>query len=82
MWLILIDQHITYNGFQFEIPIVLDNGIMIFNASSSNGGELSFLNNTVAVYKDILDLRRGNLTSMGMEVEQSPFLFNRSAIPQ
>jgi hypothetical protein len=26
--------------------IVLDNGIMIFNASSSKGGELSFLNNT------------------------------------
>ena len=42
--------------------IVLDNGIMIFNASSSKGGELSFLNNTVAAYKDILDLRRGNLT--------------------
>ena len=28
--------------------IVLDNGIMIFNASSSKGGKLSFLNNTVA----------------------------------
>ena len=43
--------------------IVLDNGVMIFNASSSSkGGELSFLNNTVAAYKDILDLRRGNLT--------------------
>ena len=47
--------------------IVLDNGIMIFNASSSNGGELSFLNNTVAVYKDILDLRRGNLTTIAWE---------------
>lgn len=67
MWLILIDQHITYNGFQFEIPIVLDNGIMIFNASSSKGGELSFLNNTVAAYKDILDLRRGNLTTIAWE---------------
>jgi hypothetical protein len=47
--------------------IVLDNGIMIFNASSSKGGELSFLNNTVAVYKDILDLRRGNLTTIAWE---------------
>jgi len=47
--------------------IVLDNGIMIFNASSSKGGELSFLNNTVAAYKDILDLRRGNLTTMAWE---------------
>ena len=47
--------------------IVLDNGIMIFNASSSKGGELSFLNNTVATYKDIIDLRRGNLTTMAWE---------------
>ena len=47
--------------------IVLDNGIMIFNASSSNGGDLSFLNNTVAAYKDIIDLRRGNLTTMAWE---------------
>ena len=47
--------------------IVLDNGIMIFNASSSKGGELSFLNNTVAAYKDIIDLRRGNLTTIAWE---------------
>ena len=43
---------------------VLDNGIMIFNASSSKGGELSFLDNTVAAYKDMIDLRRGNLTTI------------------
>jgi hypothetical protein len=47
--------------------IVLDNGIMIFNASSSKGGELAFLNNTVAIYKDILDLGSGNLTTIGWE---------------
>jgi hypothetical protein len=47
--------------------IVLDNGIMIFNASSSKDGELSFLNNTVAAYKDIIDLRRGNLTTIAWE---------------
>jgi hypothetical protein len=47
--------------------IVLDNGIMIFNASSSNDGDLSFLNNTVAAYKDIIDLRRGNLTTIAWE---------------
>jgi hypothetical protein len=47
--------------------IVLDNGIMIFNASSSTGGELSFLNNTVAAYKDMIDLRRGNLTTIAWE---------------
>jgi hypothetical protein len=47
--------------------IVLDNGIMIFNASSSKGGELSFLNNTVAAYKDMLDLGNGNLTTIAWE---------------
>ena len=47
--------------------IVLDNGMMIFNTSSSKGGELSFLNNTVAAYKDIIDLRRGNLTTLAWE---------------
>jgi hypothetical protein len=47
--------------------IVLDNGLMIFNASSSKDGELSFLNNTVAAYKDIIDLRRGNLTTIAWE---------------
>jgi len=46
---------------------VLDNGIMIFNASSSTGGELSFLNNTVAAYKDMIDLRSGNLTTIAWE---------------
>ena len=50
-----------------DSDIVLDNGIMIFNASSSKGGELSFLNNTVAAYKDIIDLRRGNLTTIAWE---------------
>jgi hypothetical protein len=33
---------------------VLDNGVMFLNSSSSDG-ELSFLNNTVAVYKDVID---------------------------
>ncbi len=47
--------------------IVLDNGIMIFNTPSSKGGELSFLNNTVAAYKDTIDLRRGNLTTIAWE---------------
>jgi hypothetical protein len=47
--------------------IVLDNGLMIFNASSSKDGELSFLNKTVAAYKDIIDLRRGNLTTIAWE---------------
>ena len=46
---------------------VLDNGIMIFNTSSSKGGELSFLDNTVAAYKDMIDLRRGNLTTIAWE---------------
>ena len=32
---------------------VLDNGVMFFNSSSSNG-KLSFLNDTIAVYKDMI----------------------------
>ena len=40
-------------GYQAGEERVLDNGIMLFNSSSSNG-ELSFLNNTVAVYKDMI----------------------------
>ena len=47
--------------------IVLDNGILIFNTSSTQGGELSFLNNTVAAYKDMIDLKRGNLTTIAWE---------------
>lgn len=40
-------------GDQADEENVWDNGIMLFNSSSSNG-ELSFLNNTVAVYKDMI----------------------------
>jgi hypothetical protein len=40
-------------GDQTDEENVWDNGIMLFNSSSSNG-ELSFLNNTVAVYKDMI----------------------------
>jgi hypothetical protein len=47
--------------------IVLDNGIMIFNTSQTKDGELSFLNNTVAAYKDMIDLRRGKLTTIAWE---------------
>ena len=43
---------------------VLDNGIMLFNSSSSNG-ELSFLNNTVAVYKDMIGY--ANLTTIAWQ---------------
>lgn len=43
---------------------VWDNGIMFFNSSSSNG-ELSFLNNTVAVYKDMIGY--ANLTTIAWQ---------------
>ncbi len=42
---------------------VLDNGIMFFNSSSPNG-ELSFLNNTVAVYKDMIGVGGFNITTI------------------
>ena len=38
-------------GYQADEDIVLDNGVIFFNSSNSDG-ELSFLNNTMAVYKD------------------------------
>ena len=47
--------------------IVLDNGAMFFDTSSSNRGELLFLNNKVGIYKDMIDLNRGNLTTIAWE---------------
>lgn len=40
-------------GYQADEDIVLDNGVIFFNSSSPDG-ELSFLNNTMAVYKDMI----------------------------
>ena len=40
-------------GYQADEDIVLDNGVIFFNSSNSDG-ELSFLNNTMAVYKDMI----------------------------
>ena len=62
-----IETTYVYISRKHDNGIVLDNGIMIFNASSSKGGELSFLNNTVAAYKDMIDLRRGILTTIAWE---------------
>jgi hypothetical protein len=45
--------------------ILLDNGVLFFNTNST--GELAFLNNTVAVYKDMIDERRGNYTTVAWE---------------
>ena len=41
-------------GYQADEEIVLDNGIIFFN-SSIPSGELSFLNRTIAVYKDKIE---------------------------
>jgi hypothetical protein len=48
-----------------DVP--LDNGVMFFNVSSTAGGELSFLNNKVGVYKDMIDRNRHNLTTIAWE---------------
>jgi hypothetical protein len=45
--------------------ILVDNGVLFFNTNST--GELAFLNNTVAVYKDMIDERRGNYTTIAWE---------------
>src|SRR5918994_4102228 len=46
--------------------IVFDHGIMFFSTNSTSG-ELASLNNTVYVYKDKIDERRGNLTTIAWE---------------
>ena len=47
--------------------LLLDSGAMFFNNSSAKGGELSFLNNKVGIYKDLLDRDRLNLTTIAWE---------------
>ncbi|MDQ3835872.1 MAG: hypothetical protein M3270_02910 [Thermoproteota archaeon] len=46
--------------------IILDHGFMFFTTNSTTG-ELASLNNTAAVYKDKIDERRGNLTTIAWE---------------
>src|ERR671910_62814 len=43
--------------------IVFDHGIIFFSTNSTTG-DIASLNNTVAVYKDKIDERRGNLTTI------------------
>jgi hypothetical protein len=45
--------------------IVLDNGVIFFNPSSPDG-ELSFLNNTMVVYKDMIE-RGQNITTIAWQ---------------
>jgi hypothetical protein len=46
--------------------IVFDHGVMFFSTNSTTG-ELASLNNTVFAYKDKIDERRGNLTTIAWE---------------
>ena len=54
-------------GYQAGEDIVLDNGVIFFNSSSTDG-ELSFLNNTMAVYKDMIE-RGQNITTIAWQWE-------------
>ena len=47
--------------------LLLDSGVMFFNTSSAKDGKLSFLNNNVAIYKDLLDRDMLNLTAIAWE---------------
>jgi hypothetical protein len=47
--------------------LLLDSGAMFFNISSVEDGKLSFLNNKVAIYKDLLDRDMLNLTTIAWE---------------
>src|SRR3712207_9011526 len=46
--------------------IVFDHGFILFITNSTTG-ELASLNNTAYVYKDKIDERRGNLTTIAWE---------------
>jgi hypothetical protein len=44
--------------------LLLDSGVMFINTSSVKDGKLSFLNNNVGIYKDLLDRDMLNLTTI------------------
>jgi hypothetical protein len=44
--------------------LLLDSGAMFFNVSLIEEGQLSFLNNKIGIYKDLLDRDRLNLTTV------------------
>jgi hypothetical protein len=52
-------------GYQADEETVLDSGVIFFNSSNSEG-ELSFLNNTMAIYKDKIE-KGQNITTIAWE---------------
>ena len=52
-------------GYQADEVMVLDNGIIFFYSSIPNG-KLSFLNNTMAIYKDMIEGGQ-NITTIAWE---------------
>ena len=52
-------------GYQAGEDIVLDSGVIFFKSSSPDG-ELSFLNNTMAVYKDMIE-KGQNITTIAWQ---------------
>jgi hypothetical protein len=49
-------------GYQANEEIVLDSGVIFFNSTTPDG-ELSFLNNTMAIYKDMIE-KGQNITTI------------------
>jgi hypothetical protein len=52
-------------GYQADEETVLDSGVIFFNSSTPEG-ELSFLNNTIAIYKDMIE-KGQNITTIAWE---------------
>jgi hypothetical protein len=52
-------------GYQAGEDIILDSGVIFFNSSTPDG-ELSFLNNTMAIYKDMIEGGQ-NITTIAWE---------------
>ncbi len=50
-------------GYQAGEDTVLDSGVIFFNSSTPPDGKLSFLNNTMAIYKDMIQ-KGQNITTI------------------
>lgn len=52
-------------GYQADEETVFDSGVIFFNSTTPDG-ELSFLNNTMAIYKDLIEMGQ-NITTIAWE---------------
>ena len=66
--------------YQADEDIVLDSGVIFFNSFTPDG-ELSFLNNTMAVYKDIIEGGQ-NITTIAWQWKYTITAYRTGTIQQ